>query len=54
MTKAVLAKYNCWLTGTKKTKRSSGRGWKSFAYMPKTCDVAEKAIFAKKNCGKSA
>ena len=30
MTKAVLAKYNCWLTGTKKTKNSSGRGWKSF------------------------
>ena len=24
------------------------------AYMQKTCDVAEKAILAKKNCGKSA
>ena len=24
------------------------------AYMQKTCDVAEKAIEAKKNCGKSA
>ena len=23
-------------------------------YMQKTCDVAEKAILAKKNCGKSA
>jgi len=24
------------------------------SYMQKTCDVAEKAILAKKNCGKSA
>ena len=25
-----------------------------YTYMQKTCDVAEKAILAKKNCGKSA
>ena len=56
-----------WLGGSEGPSGSCESGWRvglmgvvelvglvGIAYMQKTCDVTEKAILAKKNCGKSA
>ena len=42
----------CWTSWIINSNFFPALNWKP--YMQKTCDVAEKAILAKKNCGKSA